>query len=267
MELLPAVDVLGASAVRLVQGDYAQISQYGDPIARAAAYAAGGASWVHVVDLAAARSGEPTDAALVAALVEAVTPHGTRIEIGGGIRNAARAEALLAAGVTRIVLGTAALEEPALVERLAVAHPGRVAVGLDHRRLALQGGGPHERVVAVAGWQRQLPLSLLEAASRFSALPLGALVVTDITRDGILAGPDLEGYAELLATTELPVVASGGVSTPSDLEALASLEVGGRRLAGAIVGKALLDGRMSLDEALAACAAPGAAAAPAPRRG
>ncbi len=253
MELLPAVDVLAGSAVRLTRGDFASVVEYGDPVARARAYAEGGSRWVHVVDLAAARSGEPASADLVAALLAALEPFGARMQLGGGVRDAGRAEALLAAGVARVVLGTAALERADLVEQLATAHPGRIAVGLDHRVVA-DAGRSRTRVVAVAGWERNLPVGLLEAAARFESLPLGALVVTDIGRDGMLGGPDLAGYGELLAATSLPVVASGGVGSREDLAALAALEVAGRRLAGVVVGKALLDGRLSLPEALAACA-------------
>jgi phosphoribosylformimino-5-aminoimidazole carboxamide ribotide isomerase len=257
MDLMPAIDVLGESAVRLVQGDYARVTTYGDPVALARSYAAAGARWVHLVDLAAARSGVATTARLVSELLAAVRPFGTMVQLGGGVRSAERAESLLADGVARVVLGTAALEQPGLVDRLATAHPGRVAVGLDHR--AVEGGGGARpgkgRVVAVAGWQRNSPLDLLEAVSRFEHLPLAALVVTDIGRDGMLAGPDLAGYAELLTVTALPIVASGGISSRADIEALASLEAGGRRLAGAVVGKALLDGRLTVGGARRAGAA------------
>jgi phosphoribosylformimino-5-aminoimidazole carboxamide ribotide isomerase len=254
MDLLPAIDVLGDSAVRLRQGDYAKVTEYGSPAELARQYAEGGASWIHVVDLAAARTGQPSASAVVAELLDIVAPFGTRLELGGGVRNAERAESLLAAGVARVVLGTAALEQPGLVERLAVSHPGRVAVGLDHRRVVSETAASPRRVVAVAGWERNLPLGLLEAAARFEHLPLGALVVTDIGRDGMFLGPDLEGYAELLEASPLPLVASGGVSSRADIEALAGLEVAGRRLSGVIVGKALLDGRVTLEDALAACA-------------
>jgi phosphoribosylformimino-5-aminoimidazole carboxamide ribotide isomerase len=256
MELLPAIDVLGGTAVRLRQGDYGEVTEYGRPAELARRYAEGGARWIHVVDLAAARSGEAAAPAIVAELVGIACASGTRVELGGGVRSEARAEALLAAGVERVVLGTAAIEQPELVERLAADHPGRVAVGLDHRRVPGERGAPPQRVLAVAGWQRNLALGLLEAAARFEHLALGALVVTDIGRDGMSSGPDLGGYAELLGASRLPIVASGGVSSRSDLEALASLEVAGRRLSGVVVGKALLDGRLSLEDALAACAAP-----------
>lgn len=259
MDLIPAVDVLGGTAVRLVQGDYDRVTSFGDPLERIRNYAEGGARWLHVVDLAAARSGEPTPRHFVVELLAAVAGTGVKVQLGGGVRSSDVAEGLLAAGVARVVLGTAALEQPGLVERLATAHPGRIAVGLDHRLVAGEDGAPARRVVAVAGWERNLALGLLEALARFEGLPLGAVVVTDIGRDGTGRGPELDSYRQLLGATSLPLVASGGVSGRADLEALAGLEAAGRRLDGAIVGRALLDGRLGLREALDACAAPATA--------
>ncbi len=253
MELLAAIDLLDGRAVRLRQGDYAERTSYGDPAELAAGYAERGCRWLHVVDLEAARGGSGAREVLDEVLA-AVAPHGTSVQFGGGVRDAGRAEELLAGGVERVVLGTAAIEEDGLVARLAAAHPGRIAVGLDHRRLHAGPKGPARREVAVGGWLRTAGLELGEALARFEGLALGAVVVTDITRDGMLAGPDLEGYGELLERSELPIVASGGIATAEDLAELAALGRDGRRLAGAIVGRALLDGRIELVDALAAAA-------------
>jgi len=242
VELLPAIDLIDGGAVRLVQGDFGRARSYGDPLALARAYVAGGATWVHVVDLDAARTGRATNRAVVLAIVEAA---GARVQVGGGVRSEADATELLDAGVGRVVLGTAAVEHPELVQRLAAAHPGRVAVGLDHRP-----GGE----VAVRGWRHGGGVGVAAQLERLAGLELGAVVITAIDRDGMLGGPDLDGLRAALAATALPVVASGGIGSSDDLRALAALQVGGRRLAGAIVGTALVEGAMTVEEAVAACA-------------
>ena len=245
MELYPAIDVRGGRCVRLHQGDYGAETVYGDdPVAVASGFAGAGASWVHMVDLDAARTGEPVNRGAIAAVAAAVD---ARIQAGGGVRNEAAAEALFDAGVARVVLGTAAMEDPALVHRLAGRHPGGVAVGLDAR------GGE----VAVRGWTEASGATLLDAARRFDDAGVAALVVTEISRDGTLAGPDVAGLATVLAaTSSVAVIASGGVGTLDDLKALAALEAGGRRLSGAIVGKALYEGAFTVGEALAALVVP-----------
>jgi phosphoribosylformimino-5-aminoimidazole carboxamide ribotide isomerase len=241
MELFPAIDLHDGGAVRLVQGDFGRVRAYGDPLALARSYVAGGVSWVHVVDLDAARTGHPVNRAIVVEIAGAVD---VRVQAGGGVRSAEDAEALLDHGVERVVLGTAALEAPGLVASLAERYPGRIAVGLDHRGTEL----------AVRGWEQPSGTTLGAALDRLAGVDLGAVVVTAIDRDGMLAGPDLAGLGAVLEQSAHPVVASGGVRSPSDLEALASLESGGRRLAGAIVGTALVEGAMSVEEAIAACA-------------
>jgi phosphoribosylformimino-5-aminoimidazole carboxamide ribotide isomerase len=243
VDLYPAIDVLGGRVVRLHQGDYGAVTDYGDdPAGVAAAFAGAGARWVHVVDLDAARTGESANRAAVEAVVAAAAP--ARVQVGGGVRDAAAAGALLGAGAARVVLGTAAVADPGLVEALAASHPGGVAVGLDAR------GGE----VAVRGWTAGSGASVAELLKRFAHAGVAAFVVTEIARDGTLAGPDLDGLAAALAATEVPVVASGGVGDLGHLRALAGLEAGGRRLAGAIVGRALHDGRFTVGEALAAIA-------------
>ncbi|MBW3573655.1 MAG: 1-(5-phosphoribosyl)-5-[(5-phosphoribosylamino)methylideneamino]imidazole-4-carboxamide isomerase [Actinobacteria bacterium] len=240
MELLPAIDVRGGRFVRLHQGNYDAETVYGDdPVSVARRFADAGAPWIHMVDLDAARTGEAVNRALVAAVAGAI---GVRVQTGGGVRDEAAIAGLLRAGVSRVVLGTAAMEDPAMVARAAARHPGAVAVGLDAR----------DGEVAVRGWISGSGVSVLDAARRFDGVGVAALIVTDIDRDGTLAGPDLDGLAAVLAATSVDVVASGGVGSLDDLRALASLDVGGRRLAGTIVGKALYEGAFTVEEALAA---------------
>ena len=238
MELLPAIDLRDGRCVRLYQGDYDRETVYGDdPVAQARTFDEAGSPWVHVVDLDAARSGAPVNRPVVAAIAGAV---GARVQTGGGIRDEAAADALIEAGVARVVLGTAALEDPDLVRRLAARCS--VAVGLDVRG----------REVAVRGWEQGSGRDLLEVLAGYEDAGVEAVVVTQIARDGTLEGPDLAGLAEVLGATAMDVVASGGVGTLDDLRALAGLRVDGRGLAGAIVGRALYEGRFTITEALAA---------------
>jgi phosphoribosylformimino-5-aminoimidazole carboxamide ribotide isomerase len=238
MELYPAIDLRGGRCVRLYQGDYDRETVYGDdPVAQARAFVADGASWVHVVDLDAARSGDPVNRDIVAAIAAAVD---VPVQTGGGVRDDAAADALLGAGVQRVVVGTAALDDPDWVRRLAGRHPGRVAVGLDARG----------RDVAVRGWVEGSGHDLVDVAGRFADAGVAALIVTEIGRDGTLEGPALDQLGAVLAATDIAVVASGGVGTIDDLRSLASLEEGSRRLAGAIIGRALYEGAFGLAEAV-----------------
>jgi phosphoribosylformimino-5-aminoimidazole carboxamide ribotide isomerase len=243
MELYPAIDLRDGGAVRLVQGDFGRTRRYGDPVALATRYAQGGASWIHVVDLDAARSGVGRNRDVVRAIAAHVD---VRIQVGGGLRTVHDAAHLLDAGIARVVLGTAALEAPDVLATLAGRYPGRVAVGLDHRR-----GGAE---LAVRGWEHATATTLDDALDAVAALELGAVVVTAIDRDGMLGGPDVEGLRAALARSAHPVVASGGVRSPDDLVLLAGLEAAGRRLVGAVVGTALVEGAMTVEEAVAACA-------------
>ena len=189
MELFPAIDLHDRGAVRLVQGDFGRVRGYGDPVALARSYVDGGARWIHVVDLDAARTGEPVNRDVVLQIAAAVD---VEVQAGGGVRGTADAAALLDHGVQRVVLGTAALETPELVESLAERYPGRVAVGLDHR-----GAGAE---LAVRGWERPSGVTLRAAVDRLAPVGLGAVVVTAIDRDGMLGGPDLVGLARLRST-------------------------------------------------------------------
>lgn len=236
MDLYPAIDLLDGRAVRLYQGEYARETVYNDdPISQAKEFAAAGAQWIHVVDLDAARTGAPRNRDVIAAICDAVD---VPIQTGGGVRSEAAADALFDLGVTRVVLGTAALEDPELVRLLASRHP--VAVGLDARG----------REVAVRGWEEGSGQDLLDVARGFADAGVEALIVTEIGRDGTLEGPDLDGLGEVLEATELPVIASGGVGSLADIVALNALRSAGRRLSGAIVGRALYEGAFTLSDAL-----------------
>lgn len=248
MELLPAIDLLDGRVVRLVRGDYAEETVYdADPVAVARRFAAGGARWIHVVDLDAARTGEPRNRDAVAAVAAAMAEVGVAVESGGGVRSEAAARSLWEVGVRRVVLGTAAVEDPALVERLAALHPDGVAVGLDARAGA----------VAVRGWLDDSGVSIAQALVRLADAGVAAVIVTEISRDGMLSGPDIAGLGEVLDLTAIDVIASGGVASAGDVATLAALRGprSGRALAGAIVGRAIYEGRLSVEEGVAACAA------------
>lgn len=241
MILFPAIDLRGGRVVRLYQGDFDKETVYGmDPVAVAERYAAAGARWIHVVDLDAARTGTPENRPVIAAVAAAVGP-AVRIQASGGVRDQASAEELLACGVERVVIGTAAVEHPELVWELAGHH--HVAVGIDTRG----------REVAVRGWTEGSGVDLFDLLARFADRGVDAVIVTDISRDATLAGPDMEGLAAVIDATRIPVIASGGVGSLADLEALATLRAGGRGLEGAIVGKALYEGNVTVEEAVVAC--------------
>jgi len=224
--------------VRLYQGDFGRETVYGtDPVAVAGRFASAGARWLHVVDLDAAR-GEGSNLETVLAIAGSVP---VQVQAGGGVRD----DALLVAGVDRVVLGSLAVANCAYAAELIADHPGRVAIGLDHR----------DGEVRVRGWEERGDVRLLDAVRWPEFAGAAAFVVTDIARDGTLGGPDLEGLAAVVEATTVDVIASGGVGSLADIEALTTLEVGGRRLAGVIVGKALYEGRFTVEEAMAACAA------------
>ena len=251
MELLPAIDLRGGNAVRLVQGDFDRERSYGDPLALADAFVAAGARWLHVVDLDAARTGQPVNRGTVIAIAARC---GVPVQTGGGIRTESDVAELLGSGVRRVVIGTAVFEDPGLLARCAERYPGRVALGLDYRR-----GPDGMPEAAVRGWSEGAGRSVAEVLAAVDGDRLGAVVVTAIERDGTLLGPDIEGLREVLDATEAPVVASGGVGSVADVVALATLRSPrrGRGLVGAIVGKAIVDGRMRVEEAIAACATSG----------
>jgi phosphoribosylformimino-5-aminoimidazole carboxamide ribotide isomerase len=238
LELYPAIDLRGGRCVRLVEGDFSRETVYSDdPVSVAGAFARAGACWVHVVDLDAARTGSPVNRHAVSSVAASLASWGVRVQAGGGVRSVEDAVALLDAGVARVVIGTAAVEDPGLVARVAKLRPGCAAVGLDHR------GGQ----IRLRGWVESASRTVAELVPEALAAGASAVVVTDISRDGRLDGPDLDGVRSLLAGTGAPIIASGGVSSLEDLRALAAIE----GLAGVIVGKALYEGRIDLGEALA----------------
>lgn len=243
LQLYPSIDLLDGRCVRLYQGDYDQTTDYGDdPVAVARGFAVAGAPWVHMVDLDAAKTGRPRNRELIGAVAAAVD---VPVQVGGGVRDDAAADALLDAGVRRVVVGTAALDDPDWVRRLAARHPGRVAVGLDARG----------RDVAVRGWTEASGRDVVDVAREFEDAGVAALVVTEIGVDGTLAGPALDQLRAVLEATTLDLVASGGVGRLDDLRALDALAVAGpggaeRRLAGAIVGRAIYEGTVDVAEAV-----------------
>jgi phosphoribosylformimino-5-aminoimidazole carboxamide ribotide isomerase len=245
--LYPAIDLRDGGAVRLTQGDFDREQRYGDPLALAARFIEEGARWIHVVDLNAARTGVPHERETLARIVE-LAGSAIKVQTGGGIRAEGDVADVLALGVARVVLGTAALEDPAFATRCARRWPGQIAVGLDYVL------GPNGVAEARGhGWEEGSGRTLPELLDLWAKEPIGAVVATAIARDGMLGGADLEGLGAILALTTLPVVASGGVGSLDDLRALAGLSVPERTLAGVIVGKALVEGRFGLEEAVAAC--------------
>jgi phosphoribosyl isomerase A len=232
--LLPAVDVAGGQAVRLVQGAAGSETSYGDPLDAALAWQSAGAEWIHLVDLDAA-FGRGANADLLARVVGKVD---VKVEMSGGIRDDASLERALATGCARVNIGTAAMENPGWVRSVIAAHGDKIAIGLDVRG----------RTLAARGWTKDGG-DLYEALDRLDTEGCARYVITDVLKDGMLRGPNLDLYRDVCARTKAPVVASGGVSSLADLRALASLVPVG--VEGAIVGKALYAGAFTLAEALA----------------
>ena len=236
MILYPAIDLKDGMCVRLRQGDMASATVFhADPVAQAKTFQAQGFEYLHVVDLDGAVAGKPVNAAAVERIRQAVT---MPIQLGGGIRDAAILEGWLGKGVDRVIIGTAAVRDPALVRYAARKFPGRVAVGLDSR----------DGMVAVEGWAQASQLRALDLARRFEDAGVAAIIHTDIARDGLLTGLNLEATLALALATAIPVIASGGLASIEDVRALITPRA--QRLAGAIVGRALYDGRLDAGEAL-----------------
>ena len=238
-DLFPAIDLRDGKCVRLHQGDFDAETVYDDdPVRVARAFEAAGATWIHVVDLDAARTGEGANLPVIEAICAAVS---CRVQTGGGVRNVEAAGDRLLAGAARVVVGTAAVEQPELVDDLCALHPGHVAVGVDARG----------RAVATRGWTGGGDADLVDVLRRFDDRGVAAVIVTSIARDATMQGTDLDQLGVALEATTVPVIASGGVGHLSDLDALRSFERSGRRCAGAIVGKALYEGRFTVADALA----------------
>ena len=237
MILFPAIDLKNGQCVRLEQGDMARATVFNlDPAAQACAFAAQGFEYLHVVDLDGAFAGKPMNAHAVEAMLKAVT---MPLQLGGGIRDLATVEAWLAKGVARVIIGTAAVRDPEFVKSAAKRFPGRVAVGLDAR----------DGKVAVEGWAETSQVMAPEIAQRFEDAGVAAIIFTDIARDGLLKGLNLEATIALAERISLPVIASGGLASIDDVKAL--LTPRAKQLAGAIAGRALYDGRLDPAAALA----------------
>jgi phosphoribosylformimino-5-aminoimidazole carboxamide ribotide isomerase len=234
--LFPAIDLKNGLAVRLEQGDMARATVFNrDPAEQARIFAAQGFQYLHLVDLDGAFAGRPMNAAAVERILAAVQ---IPVQLGGGIRDRATIEAWLGKGVTRVIIGTAAVRDPALVKEAAGAFPGRIVVGLDAR----------DGKVAVEGWAATAELSALELARRFEDAGVAAIVYTDVARDGMLKGLNLDATIALADAVSIPIIASGGFASIDDVRAL--LTARAQKLAGAIVGRALYDGRLDAAEAL-----------------
>ncbi|ROU00216.1 1-(5-phosphoribosyl)-5-[(5-phosphoribosylamino)methylideneamino]imidazole-4-carboxamide isomerase [Histidinibacterium lentulum] len=235
MILYPAIDLKDGQAVRLLRGEMSAATVFNDdPAAQARVFADAGAEWLHLVDLNGAFAGRPVNGAAVEAILAATD---LPAQLGGGIRDMATIESWLAKGLTRVILGTVAVENPALVREAARAFPGQVAVGLDAR------GGK----VATKGWAEETEEEVTDLARRFEDAGIAAIVYTDIDRDGAMGGPNVAATEALARSVSVPVIASGGVSSLGDLARLKETGV----IAGAISGRALYDGALDLSEALA----------------
>ena len=236
MILYPAIDLKDGQCVRLVRGEMDAATVFSDdPAAQAASFEAAGCRWIHLVDLNGAFAGAPVNAPAVEAILAAIS---VPAQLGGGIRDMATIEGWLTRGLARVILGTVAVRDPALVRQAARAFPGQVAVGIDARA----------GMVAVEGWAETTDITALDLAAKFEDAGVAALIYTDIDRDGAMAGPNVEATAALAHAVSIPVIASGGVSSLDDLRALRDC---GAPLDGVISGRALYDGRIDLAAAQA----------------
>ncbi len=238
MILYPAIDLKDGRCVRVVKGDFATATVFNDsPADQAKTWEAAGFSWIHVVDLNGSAEGRPVNAEAVEAILESIS---LPVQLGGGIRSLERIEAWIDGGVSRVILGTAAVRDPNLVKEAAKAWPEQIAVSVDVR------GGK----VAVQGWLEDTDLDALTVARRFEDAGVGALIVTDIDRDGSLAGFNVEVFGAIADAISIPVIAAGGLATIADIKALRARE--GAPIAGAVLGRALYAGTITADEALMA---------------
>ena len=238
MQVWPAIDLRGGNCVRLLQGDYGRETVFGrDPAAMARRWVAEGASCLHLVDLDGARDGRTANREAIEAIVSAVE---VPCELGGGVRDERVIRDLLALGLARLVVGTRALKEPAWFRRMCRMFPDRLAVGIDAR----------DGRVATDGWLETSEVSATELAGWFADDPVAAIIYTDIACDGMMSGPNLDAMAQMRAAVQVPVVASGGVTTAEDVRQLAAIGVD-----GCIIGRALYEGSLTLSEALAAAKA------------
>jgi phosphoribosylformimino-5-aminoimidazole carboxamide ribotide isomerase len=234
--LFPAIDLKNGEAVRLQQGDMNRATVFNkNPAAQARDFAAQGFEWLHLVDLDGAFAGKPVNAEAVASILQSVK---MPVQLGGGIRDIATVERWLTAGISRVIIGTAAVRDPAFVKEAAKKFPGRVAVGIDAR------GGK----VAVSGWAEETRMQAAELAKLFEGAGVAAIIYTDVERDGMLQGLNLDSTIALADAVSIPVIASGGLASLDDIRKL--VEPRAKKLAGAIAGRALYDGRLDAKSAL-----------------
>jgi len=239
MYIIPAIDLRGGKCVRLIQGDYhRQINYENNPVKQAEAFVSQGAEWLHIVDLDGAKVGRPVNTATISAIAALGK---LKIEVGGGIRTEQGVKDLLDLGIERVIIGTQAVNDFEWFADMAEQFPDKLALALDAK-------GSH---VVTAGWRDEHPKSLLELAREAARLPIAAIIYTDVTKDGMLAGPNFERAGVLVRTVPVPVIASGGVTTVEDIGKLASIGA-----AGAIVGRALYEGTLTLAGAIAAAKTP-----------
>lgn len=239
MILFPAIDLKDGQCVRLLRGDMAEATVFSDdPAGQAAAFIAAGATWLHIVDLNGAFAGKPVNGVAIEGILAAAAAQGAQVQLGGGIRDLATIEMWLAAGVSRVILGTAAVKDPEMVRQACQQFPGQIVVGVDAR------GG----LVAVEGWAETATLTAVELGRRFEDTGVAAIIFTDIDRDGALEGANVVATAELARSLTTPVIASGGVTSLADLERLKPHEADG--IIGVISGRAIYDGRLDLTAAL-----------------
>jgi phosphoribosylformimino-5-aminoimidazole carboxamide ribotide isomerase len=236
MKIYPAIDILGGKAVRLRQGRKSEVTVYGDPLEMASKWVRKGAEWLHVVDLDGAFDGSPKNLQILQEM--AIALPSAKIQVGGGIRGTSVVETLLEAGIRRVVLGTAAVQDPQFVKEALAQHHEQIAVGIDAR----------DGNVQVAGWTEDSRIGAIDLARRLQDLGVRLVIYTDISRDGVLEGPNIEATKDMLEKTALSVIASGGVTSLHDVRQLA--ELNHPRLDGVIIGKALYEGRIQIEEVL-----------------
>ena len=239
MILIPAIDLMGGKAVRLAQGERDRVTTYSDdPVGLAQGFARAGAGCIHVVDLDGAFEGNPTQREIIVNICRAAAEHGVRVQTGGGIRDADTVQALIDAGVDRVVLGTLAIKEPAIVEALCQKHPDRIVVAADAR----------DGMVAVSGWTEKSEITALALAQSAARWGAAAVLHTDVSRDGMQGGPAVDATAAIQREVSIPVYASGGVGSLKHIEACARADI-----AGVVLGRALYEGAFTVEEALSRC--------------
>ncbi|MGH1342714.1 MAG: 1-(5-phosphoribosyl)-5-[(5-phosphoribosylamino)methylideneamino]imidazole-4-carboxamide isomerase [Nannocystales bacterium] len=239
MILIPAIDLMGGKAVRLAQGERDRVTTYSDdPVGLAQGFARAGAGCIHVVDLDGAFEGNPTHRKIVVDICRAAAEHDVRVQTGGGIRDAATVDALIDAGVDRVVLGTLAIKDPTTVEALCQKHADRIVVAADAR----------DGMVALEGWTEKSEVTALQLAQTAARWGAAAVLHTDVSRDGMQGGPAVDGTASIQKEVSIPVYASGGVGSLDHIEACARADI-----AGVVLGRALYEGAFTVEEALSRC--------------